>query len=105
LARETPAMRGATNRSDATLPNFEPPPNLRSPREAPPAGFSGDRCPAPGVGRTPREGGYLFGVVALAEVDAALEVKSAVELLAEAVGEACGQEAAVGQGLSAPSPR
>ena len=102
-AGETPATRTATNRSGAALPNNQserrgprkpgPPPDLRSPRQAPPAGSLADRCPAPGVGRTPREGGYLFGVVALVRVGAAFEVRSAVEFRAEAVGEACGEEA------------
>jgi len=53
--------------------------------------------PRAGGGAHPPEGEYLFVVMALVRVDAASEVKSAMEFLAEAVGEACG-EAARGRG-------
>jgi len=50
----------------------------------------------PCAGGGARPGGYLFGGVALVRGDAAFEGRSAVEFLAEAVGEACGEEAPLG---------
>ena len=55
------------------------------------------RCPNEGREGHPAGGGYLFVVMALVRVGAAFEVKSAMDLHAEAVCEACGEEAAVGE--------
>ena len=70
-------------------------PQTSAPRgRPPPPGSPATGAPRRGWGAPPG-GGYLFVVVALVRVDAAFEVKSAMEFLAGAVGEACGEEAAV----------